>query len=62
MKLEKTVKEVVKITGKTAYWLRNHECEWCSQTALNAMRYGCGSLLLMGEKPCNPIDKFRNKT
>lgn len=42
-------------TGKSEYWLRTHECPWCGQTALNAVRYGCGSIF----EKCNPMDKFR---
>ena len=53
-----TVKEAVKLTGKSEYWLRNHSCPWCDQTALNAVRYGCGSIY--GEK-CNPMDRFKPK-
>ena len=52
------VKEVVKLTGKSESWLRRHECAWCSITALDAIRYGCGSI---NDEKCNPMDKFKRK-
>ncbi len=53
----KSIKECCKITGKTAYWLRNHVCGWCDQTALNSVRFGCGAMW----EQCNPMDKFNNE-
>jgi len=50
---EITAKEAARISGKSVYWLRNHECAWCGQSALNALRYGCGAIY----EKCNPLER-----
>jgi hypothetical protein len=39
-----TAKEAAELTGRSITWLKTHECGWCGQTALNALRYGCGAI------------------
>ncbi len=57
MKKPVTIKDAVEKTGKSEYWLRTHACMWCDQSALNAVRYGCGAIF---DGKCNPMDKFKN--
>lgn len=54
MKKDMTIKEACKKTGKSEKWLRTHECMWCGQIALNAVRYGCGAIY----EKCDPMKKF----
>lgn len=39
-----TAKEAEKLSGRSITWLRTHECMWCGQSALNALRYGCSAI------------------
>jgi hypothetical protein len=39
-----TVKEIVKLTGRSETWLRTHVCGWCEQTAINFCRGNCASV------------------
>jgi len=57
MSEELTVKDVREITGKSEHWLRTRTCQWCDQTALNSLRYGCGAIW----EKCDPFEKrFRD--
>lgn len=46
-----TYKECAALTGRSVTWLKTHQCGWCDQTALMALKYGCGSIF--GPK-CDP--------
>ena len=50
-----TAAEAAQKIGCSISWLRSHECGWCAQTGLNAMRYGCCAI---GEK-CDPEKNIR---
>lgn len=57
-----TAKEAAKLTGRSENWLRTHECAWCNQTLLNAIRHGCGAISYgpnpLGEiEDCQPREK-----
>lgn len=51
----KTIKQAIKLTGKSEYWLRNHACPWCDCSALDAVRHGCGAIF----EKCDPMKKFK---
>jgi hypothetical protein len=51
-----TDKQAQEVTGHSVTWLRQHECLWCSETALNAVKYGCRSAY--GQK-CDPIERAK---
>ena len=38
-----TAKQASEHAGKSITWLRTHFCQWCDQSALNGIRYGCGA-------------------
>jgi hypothetical protein len=48
-----TAKDAAKLTGRSVAWLRERECQWCGQSLLNAIRYGCSD----NYKDCNPAGK-----
>jgi predicted DNA-binding transcriptional regulator AlpA len=48
-----TIAQAVKLSGRSESWLRRHDCSWCQQTLLNALRHGCGSIY----EQCEPSEK-----
>ncbi len=52
---EMTRAEAAATVGSSVTWLKTHECGWCGQSALNALRYGCAAF---GEK-CQPAENIR---
>lgn len=51
-----TAKEASKFSGKSITWLRTHECAWCGQSSINALRYGCGAIY----EKCEPKKRSYN--
>ena len=49
-----TIKEAVKLSGRSEHWLRTHLCSWCDYDLLSALRFGCGA---MYDQKCEPAKK-----
>jgi hypothetical protein len=49
-----TSKEAAELSGKSISWLKQHECTWCDQTVLYALKYGCGAIW----EKCDPVKRF----
>jgi hypothetical protein len=53
-----TYKDVCRLTGRSLAWLKAHQCAWCDQDALYAVKYGCGSIY--GPR-CDTAERFKQK-
>jgi hypothetical protein len=52
-----TAKEAAQLSGRSVTWLKTHQCGWCDQSCLNALRYGCGAIY----EKCDPKTKSYTK-
>jgi hypothetical protein len=50
-----STKEAVKLTGYSESWLKRHECGWCGQIALYAVKYGCCAIY----EKCDTVARFK---
>lgn len=50
-----TNKEIARQAGRSVTWLRTHECRWCGQSILYAIKDGCGAIY----EKCDPLEAQR---